>query len=168
MRMSEGVEWAAHACALLAAVPAGRGLSAAALAEYHDVPPAYMAKQMQALARAGLVASVRGAGGGYRLARMADQISLWDIAAAIEGHAPAFRCSEIRRNGPCGAKPEDCRVPCEIAAAFHAAERAWRDHLASVTLAAILTSLMQTQTPEKLSRVLHWVGEQTGVNVGDS
>ena len=50
MRMSEGVEWTAHACVLLAALPPGIGLPANALAEFHELAPAYMAKHMQALA----------------------------------------------------------------------------------------------------------------------
>ena len=75
MRMSEGVEWTAHACVLLAALPPGVGLPAAALAEFHYLAPAYMAKHMQALARAGVVESIRGAGGGYRLARPAGEVT---------------------------------------------------------------------------------------------
>ena len=54
MRMNKGVEWAVHACALLAPLGAGRGLSLAALADYHGVPLPYMAKQMQLLSKAGL------------------------------------------------------------------------------------------------------------------
>ena len=54
MKMSEGVEWTAHACVLLAALPPGVGLPANALAEFHELAPAYMAKHMQALARAGV------------------------------------------------------------------------------------------------------------------
>ena len=45
MRIGEGVEWAAHACVLLSALPEGTGLPAAAIAAYHDVPPAYLAKE---------------------------------------------------------------------------------------------------------------------------
>ena len=59
MKMSEGVEWTAHACALLAALPPGMGLPAAALAEFHYLAPAYMAKHMQALARANKVRLAR-------------------------------------------------------------------------------------------------------------
>ena len=88
MKMSEGVEWTAHACVLLAALPKGVGLPANALAEFHALAPAYMAKHMQALARAGVVESVRGAGGGYRLARAPRDISLWDIVEALEGGEP--------------------------------------------------------------------------------
>ncbi len=72
MRLSDGVEWGVHACTLLAVLPPDRALPAAKLAEYHGVPAAYLAKHLQALARAGVLETVKGPRGGYRLARPAD------------------------------------------------------------------------------------------------
>ena len=69
MKIGKGVEWAAHACAVLALLPPGAALSREALASYLGVPPPYLAKQLQALSRAGLVMTQRGAAGGYRLSR---------------------------------------------------------------------------------------------------
>lgn len=157
MRMSEGVEWTTHACAILAALPEDRGLSATALAEFHTLAPAYMAKHMQALAKAGVVASIRGAGGGYRLARPASQISLWDIVEAIEGEEPAFRCSEIRQQGPCPTPKADCKRPCQIAAAFNAAEAVWRAELKSVSLADIIMQVVRSKTMAQQQQILGWV-----------
>jgi Rrf2 family protein len=137
MRMSEGVEWAVHLCGVLAAAPEGRGLPGAKLAEFHDLPPAYLAKHLQALSRAGIVTSDRGVKGGYRLGRARAEVSLLDIVLAIEGQLPAFRCNEIRQRGPCAAAPSACRKACPIARAFLAAEAAWRQALAGVTLAEI-------------------------------
>jgi Rrf2 family protein len=133
MKITEGVEWAAHACAVLAALPAGQGLNAAALASFHELPPAYMAKHLQALSKAGVVTAVRGAHGGYALARPASEITLWDIQAAISGSRPSFQCQDIRRKGPC-APYSPSGVPCPIACAFAVAETAYRDHLNTVTL----------------------------------
>src|SRR4051795_8446042 len=99
MQLGQGVEWAVHCCTVLAMVPPDRTLPAARLAEYHGVPPAYMAKHLQALAQAGIVESVSGRRGGYRLARPADKISVLDVVVAVEGDRPAFRCTEIRRRG---------------------------------------------------------------------
>jgi Rrf2 family protein len=93
MRMSEGVEWAIHCTVLLAALPDGASLPAARLAEYHGVPGPYLAKSLQALARSGVVESIPGRRGGYRLARPAKSISLLDVVQAVEGGEPAFRCS---------------------------------------------------------------------------
>jgi Rrf2 family protein len=160
MKMSEGVEWTAHACALLAALPKGVGLPANALAEFHALAPAYMAKHMQGLARAGVVESVRGAGGGYRLARAPTDISLWDIVEAIEGDEPAFRCAEIRQQGPCVTPQGDFRKPCEIHAAFSRAENAWRIELKSVSLADIATEVARKATPQKRALLTQWITEK--------
>jgi Rrf2 family protein len=155
--MSEGVEWAAHACALLAASP--KPLSGARLAAYHDLPAAYMAKHLQALARAGLVESARGPGGGYSLARPPAAITLLDIAEAIEGSEPAFRCTEIRRRGPCPTPREACKRPCGVAAGFWRAEEAWRASLAETTLVHILADAATSYTPERGKAFLKWLEE---------
>lgn len=157
MKINKGVEWAAHACALLGVLPRGWALSADALAAYHDVPPAYMAKQMQALSAAGLVVSSRGAAGGYRLARAPDAITLKDVFLAVEGGAPSFRCSEVRQNGPCGAAKAACKRPCGIAASFYAAEAAFRDALAGVTIADVTASAAASSDAGKAAKIAAWV-----------
>ncbi|MEO9462087.1 MAG: Rrf2 family transcriptional regulator [Marinomonas sp.] len=156
MQLSKGVEWAVHSCTMMAVLPEGRGLSADALAQFFDVPSAYLAKQLQALRRADIVQSVRGQGGGYRLARGVDAISLWDIVAAIEGSAPAFRCTEIRQNGPCGLAKKDCKRPCEINSAFQEAEAAWRDVLKSRSLADINAEVAGNADPQHLLDLAQW------------
>jgi len=115
MRMNQGIEWAAHACAVLAPLPPGRGLSLAALADFHGVPQAYMAKQMQLLSKAGIVRTTRGRTGGYALARPASEVTLWDVTRALNGTQPLFRCTEIRQQGPCAAPRADCRRPLFLA-----------------------------------------------------
>ena len=160
MQISKGVEWAAHAATMMIGLPERRGLKAEALARYHDVPTAYMAKQLQALSKAGIIQSSRGAHGGYRLARTAAEITLWDITAAIEGHAPAFRCTEIRQNGPCRLKRKDCKNPCQIAAAFAVAELAFRDSLKGITLADLGSQVVQDSTQAHLLEVMNWLNEE--------
>jgi Rrf2 family protein len=119
MQISKGVEWAVHATSLMSGLPENAGLKAETLADYHGVPKAYMAKQLQALSKAGLVRTSRGAHGGYRLAKPSDEISLWDIMTAIEGGKPAFRCTEIRQTGPCALKPKDCHKSCPYCGGVH-------------------------------------------------
>lgn len=160
MQISKGVEWAVHATAMMAGLPERRGLKAEALARYHEVPTAYMAKQLQALSKAGIVQSSRGAHGGYRLAKPADQINLWDITAAVDGAKPAFRCTEIRQNCPCGLKRKDCKSPCHIAAAFAVAERTFRDSLKAVTLADLGDQVLRDSTPKHLMDIMGWLGEE--------
>ena len=64
MRLSDGVEWALHCCTFLATLPPDRPLPAARLAEFHGVPPHYLAKHLQALTLAGVLESVPGPKGG--------------------------------------------------------------------------------------------------------
>lgn len=158
MRLSQGVEWATHACTLLVAAGPGRGLSLAALAEYHGVPAPYMAKQMQALSKAGIVRTSRGKTGGYALARPANEITLWDVTRALNGPEPLFQCTEIRQQGPCGARREDCKRPCHIAKAFAEAEQAWRSALQGVTIADIAMDVGRDSAPEHLGHALSWLG----------
>ena len=100
MKLGEGVEHAIHSVTVLAALKPGRVLPAAALAEFHGVSPSYLLKHLQALSGAGILATVPGPNGGYRLAKSTDKIRLLDIVLAVEGAQPAFRCTEIRQRGP--------------------------------------------------------------------
>ncbi|MEM1262512.1 MAG: Rrf2 family transcriptional regulator [Pseudomonadota bacterium] len=159
MKIGKGVEWAAHASAVLALLPPGWALPGDALAQFLGVPAAYMAKQLQALSRAGIVTAQRGVAGGYRLAREAADVSLWDITAAVEGAGPLFRCTEVRRNGPCGASPAECPGPCNIAAAFHSAEASYRDALAAVPLTELVAGGAKTATAERKQRIGEWIDE---------
>ena len=137
MRMSEGVEWALHCC-LVMAWQHEAATSTAKLAAAFDLPASYLNKQLQALARAGLVTSTSGPRGGFRLAKPAKQITLLDVVEAIEGPDDAFRCQEIRRQGAGATFPKaEFRERCVIAAAMRDAEVQWRRALAAQTLADI-------------------------------
>jgi len=59
-----------------------------------DIPKSFLAKIFQSLARAGLVHSVRGTGGGFTLARQPDQITVLAVIEAIEGPIALQRCLE--------------------------------------------------------------------------
>ena len=155
--MSEGVEWVLHSCTVLAALPDGQALPSAKLAEFHDVPPAYLAKHLQAAAAAGIVASVPGPRGGYRLARHPAEIPLLDVVLAVDGEDTAFRCSEIRQRGPVTSPPEAYRRPCGIARAMWRAEDAWRAELRATTVADLLVELLATVPAATLAGGGEWL-----------
>ncbi|GAA2392241.1 RrF2 family transcriptional regulator [Nonomuraea africana] len=137
MRMSEGVEWALHSCLNLSWIETGEAMTAARLAAFYDLPAAYLNKQLQALARAGILASTPGPRGGFRLARPLDRITLMDVVTAIEGAEEAFRCEQILRAGPGGGPHVDYRESCVISQTMRRAELTWRRELAGQTLADI-------------------------------
>jgi len=67
--------------------------NAAALAERAHLPAPTVSKILQVLLREGLLASVRGAGGGYQLTRAASEISVRDIIVALEGPIALTECN---------------------------------------------------------------------------
>ncbi|MEK9519564.1 RrF2 family transcriptional regulator [Streptomyces sp. NPDC087908] len=153
--MSEGVEWALHSCLNLAWIGPGRAVTAARLAAYHELPPAYLNKQLQALARAGIVTSVSGPKGGFRLARGLDRITLMDVVVAVEGPDEAFRCTEIRQQGPGAGAPGTYAAECAIAGAMGRADLAWRRELVAQTLDDV-RARAELQAPAAPERVRHW------------
>ncbi|GGT69206.1 transcriptional regulator [Streptomyces lateritius] len=149
------MEWALHSCLNLAWIGPERAVTAARLAAYHELPAAYLNKQLQALSRAGILGSVSGPKGGFRLARPLDRITLMDVVAAIEGPEEAFRCSEIRQQGPGAGPAGTSTAACAIAEAMAKAELAWRRELAARTLDDIRLQA-ERQAPTAPDRIRRW------------
>ena len=55
------------------------------MAEAHKIPAQFLAQIFQQLRSSGMVTSVRGACGGYRLSRSPDSITVWDVVSVFEG-----------------------------------------------------------------------------------
>jgi len=166
MRLSDGVEWVVHCCTVLGTLPAGRALPAAKLAELHDVPPAYLAKHLQAVTAAGITESVTGPRGGYRLGRPPAEITLLDVVLAVDGDESAFRCSEIRQRGPVAGPPSAYPRPCGIARAMWRAEDAWRAELAATTIGDLIHELLDSVPAPLLRAGAEWV-QQVEVTRGE-
>ena len=66
----------------------------AEIAARQRLSQAYLEQLFGKLRRAGLVASARGPGGGYRLARTSDAIAIADIIAAVDEPIHATRCED--------------------------------------------------------------------------
>lgn len=153
MKLPDSTEWVLHATLSLAQLPAGATASAAQLAEHFDLPPAYLAKQLQALVRAGVLSAATGPRGGFRLARPADEITLLQVVEAVDGTSPFYQCNELRQRGRGAARPEDCVKICGIHARMRAAEAAWRDSLEKVTVADVSAGLPRG-VPERTRTLL--------------
>jgi Rrf2 family protein len=158
--MSGGVEWALHCTVVLTA--AESPVPAARLAELHDVSATYLAKQLQALSRAGLIQSVQGHAGGYVLTRPAQQITVLDVVEAVDGARPAFQCTEIRQRGPMATPAEACRTPCAISRAMSAADDAWRAALAAVSVADLARSVTGDYGPGTFASIRGWLSPAAG------
>lgn len=86
MNISSRCEYACRAIVELARFERTEDpITAMQIAEKRNIPEKYLVHILLQLKRAGLVRSVRGAQGGYLVARSADAISLFDIVSAIDG-----------------------------------------------------------------------------------
>lgn len=141
MKLSQGIEWGVHCATLLALAPAGKAIRRDGLAGHYGLPETYLAKHLQAMARAGVLHAVTGPKGGYRLNRPAGQITVLDVVEAIEGTAAPFVCQEIRQRGTGALAPEQCTKPCAINALMSEADNAWRASLRAVTIADLVDRL---------------------------
>jgi Rrf2 family protein len=84
VRVSAKADYAIRAAVELAA--AGDGpVKGDRIAQAQEIPPNFLENILVDLRNAGLVASRRGAEGGYWLARPADQVSLADVIRAVDG-----------------------------------------------------------------------------------
>lgn len=159
MRLSEGVEAAIHCAATLAGLEDGATIPGSALAAQFGLSPSYLLKHLQALAGAGILESVPGPAGGYRLARAAERISLLDIVMAVEGPQPAFRCGEIRQNGPVKLPDAAYVKPCGIKVAMLRAEKAWRTALAAEKLSTIVADFRKDADPRSVAAACAFVAQ---------
>jgi Rrf2 family protein len=96
MRVSAKVDYALRALTELAASPPGY-VKAERLATAQEIPLKFLENILLELRRSEIVASQRGAEGGYRLAKPAVEVSLADVIRAVEGPIATVR----------GARPED-------------------------------------------------------------
>jgi Rrf2 family protein len=155
VKLPVSTEWVLHCATTLAQLEAGATASAAQLADYYDVPAPYLAKQLQGLVRAGVLAATTGPRGGFRLARPASEITMLQIVEAVDGASSPYECREIRQQGTGALPPAECRRTCILADVMADAHDAWRSSLAAVSLADILATLPEaapTRTRSRLAR----------------
>jgi len=96
------------------------------IVEAHQIPSQFLVQILLQLKSAGLVESLRGAAGGYRLARSPGEISLADIVELIEGPPSTLGADRHSAAG---------RV---LAATWRSLWDAQHDWLAQVTLADLI------------------------------
>src|SRR4051794_33187937 len=116
--------------------PDAEPISLAAVAGAETLPLAYLEHLVAKLRDAGLVGSVRGAHGGYRLARPGSEISMREVVEALEGPIAPMECFHSEREG---------RVLCshELDDGACATKLLWTRVHGGVTRALATTSLAE-------------------------
>jgi Rrf2 family protein len=102
MIYSKSSEYAIRAAVHLAQLPDADYAMAKEIAQQEEIPAPFLAKILQELARKGVLQSVKGPSGGFRLSRKPSELRLLDIVAAIDGLSQYNRCAG--GYGECSAK----------------------------------------------------------------
>ena len=132
MRLSTKGRYAVMAMADLARRQGERAVSLADIAERQEISLSYLEQLFARLRRSGLVVSARGPGGGYRLAREAEAVSIADIVLAVDEPLHATRCE--RHGHGCMTKGEKC-LTHDL---WDEMGRKIREYLESVSLADVI------------------------------
>lgn len=161
---SSGVEYGIHSLMIMADANGNdREMSVREMAELQNVPYDYLAKIFTRLSRAGLVVSSEGKGGGFRLARASELISVLDVVQAIDGQKSMFECKEIRQRlalfdetPPAWA----CEGPCGVRAVMDSAQQRMEEELSRHTILD-LARKMQRKAPDTfVVEVKEWISRR--------
>ena len=106
MKLSTKGRYAMVALADLAARPQGAPTSLADVSRAQDISLPYLEQLFVKLRRAGLVESVRGPGGGYRLARPASEVRVSDVLEAVDETVDALTPGAGAKGGSSGSRAQ--------------------------------------------------------------
>ncbi|MEE8521038.1 MAG: Rrf2 family transcriptional regulator [Gemmatimonadota bacterium] len=156
MRVSATDEYGLR-CLLQVAFHQGpRPMNTPEIARREALGPEHVGLLMQKLRLGGLVTSTRGAAGGYRLARPANEISVWEVISVVGGE---FLPQEFCECHP-GRRPDCVHVAdCSIRALWRTVEASLRKVLQGITLADLHrdeTSMVTWLSSPEASGVDRW------------
>ncbi|PSL08078.1 BadM/Rrf2 family transcriptional regulator [Haloactinopolyspora alba] len=149
MSVSSRTAVAVHALTFLAQWEADDLQPSTDIAESLESNPVLVRRVLGLLRDKGLVSAVEGSGGGWQLAKPAEQITLRDAYAAVEKGAPVL---------PAHAHPpsQSCvigrHMQSLLEVEFAAAQRAMEDRLAETSVAHMLRRIRDRERGEPVSR----------------
>ncbi len=127
MRMSTKAQYAVRALVSLNLTSEGYPVTIKEIAEREKISLNYLEQLFVKLRRGNIVQSVRGPGGGYVLARAADQIRIDEIIDTVEETLVPLSC--MNDDGSCS-----CDTECTTQSVWHGLGNQIRQFLASMTL----------------------------------
>lgn len=149
MRFTAKTEYAVRAIIEIAILTGRKPAQVKEIAARQAIPERFLEQVMAALKKAHLIESIRGAQGGYRLARDSGQITLADIIQAIEGPMQVMQClGQDDINQKC--QQSDL---CAVRDVWKSVQSSLLEALDSITLAKLISNY-QKQARREISTSL--------------
>lgn len=167
MKYSVMVEYALHSLVYLIDVPPNESIGIKDLSEFQGLSETYLSKVLGKLSKEGIVSSVSGVKGGYRLNKKPEDISFWDVVRAVEGEDPIFQCKNIKANFAYQKTNELCesctgQSNCTINSVMLEAEEQMRNYLRSKTIAWLEEELLRTLPRKQLEEAKNFFRNGNG------
>lgn len=131
LRFSRTADYGLRAALEVARAEPGQLVTRHSIAAAVDAPASVLAEALAALVRAGVLEAQAGPRGGYRLARAAWEVPLYDVVTAIDGDERPDRC--VLHDGACSVDR-----PCPFHPVLVTAQQRFLDTLRETTLADVL------------------------------
>jgi Rrf2 family protein len=138
LRISARADYAIRATAAIAALPEGQLVTADTLSSAQAIPLRFLLAILNNLRQAGIIESRRGHGGGYWLARHADELTLAEIIAAVD-----VTPTEKSWTRPPGA-PGESPTTTSVHALWSSLRSSLHDVLERTTISDVLTGRQPT------------------------
>jgi Rrf2 family protein len=145
MQITRQADYAVRAVVYLAERLPGSPIATAEIARQQHIPITFLAKIMSQLSAAGIVHTLRGAHGGIRLGRPADEISLLDILETIDGPMLLNVCVSDPSLCPLGEH-------CAVQSVWCQAQADLVDRLSQTTMAKLVQPHARSIAPLETER----------------
>ena len=139
MRLSATDVYAFQALGYLGTQPRETWIGSEQISEATGVARPYLVRILATLSNNAIIASKKGTGGGYALARPADQITLRDVMRAIDGPVAPLSCVSLNWHEPCPVE-DRCHVRSAV---WMRVRDALLDALAEATVADLAEDFRQ-------------------------
>ena len=128
MKLNASVGYGITAVAHIASAPSGHIVANSTISEAYKLPERFVLTILRSLVRDGVLTSVRGVRGGYKLGRPASKITLLDIIEAVDGPLQCGLSADL---------PLAAKANAAVRGAFAAIEAEARERLGAITVAQL-------------------------------
>ena len=146
MQMKTGVEQSVYAILMLTMLPEKAVLPGEAISQQLGTSPTYSQKLLRKLVSANLISSVPGVKGGFKLIKKPEEIRVYDIYLAIEGHQSLYSPSGIFDDMLDLEIEDRC---CLLTDLMDEAETVWKTVLKRETIASLSNEILADRFQEK-------------------
>lgn len=133
------------------------GASGRSISQQLGTSPTYFQKLLRKLVSAGLITSVPGVKGGFKLNKKPEDINVFDIYMAIEGQQALYTSSGVLGDLLELEEPERC---CLLTDLMLDAENAWRFRMEQETIAVLSEKMKEQRFQEKTKKLTDWLSQK--------